>query len=293
MKVSGFTFIRNAVANDYPVKEAILSALPLCDEFIVALGNSTDNTEALIRSIDSDKIRVVHTVWDETLRAGGAVFAEETNKALAETAKDADWLVYIQADEVMHEKDLPLIKDAMQSALTNSRIEGLLFQYKHFYGSYDYIAESRRWYRREIRILKNLPGMHSYRDAQGFRRNGEKIKVKEIAASIYHYGWVKPPKNLQGKVRNFNRYYQEEAWIEVNYPAGEEFDMRNADRLVPFKGAHPAVMRARIQASNWKLAGDPSGFKKKMNIRRKLLEKIEALTGYRPFEYRNYKIVCR
>ena len=41
MKVTGFTFIRNAVINDYPIAEAINSILPLCDEVVVALGNST------------------------------------------------------------------------------------------------------------------------------------------------------------------------------------------------------------------------------------------------------------
>jgi hypothetical protein len=44
MKVAGFTFIRNAVKNDYPVVEAITSILSICDEFVVALGNSDDGT---------------------------------------------------------------------------------------------------------------------------------------------------------------------------------------------------------------------------------------------------------
>ena len=48
MKVTGFTFIRNAIRYDYPVKEAILSILPLCDEFVVAVGKSDDDTRSLI-----------------------------------------------------------------------------------------------------------------------------------------------------------------------------------------------------------------------------------------------------
>ncbi|PST84872.1 glycosyl transferase [Pedobacter yulinensis] len=290
MKVSGFTFIRNAVVNDYPVREAISSVLPLCDEFVVALGNSSDDTEALVRSIDSDKIRIINTVWDESLKEGGAVFAAETNKALAAVDPQADWLVYIQGDEAIHENDIPLIRQEMENCLTDNKIEGLLFNYRHFYGSYDYTAESRRWYRREIRILKNLPGMHSYRDAQGFRRNGKKICTKLIHACIYHYGWVKPPKNLLNKVRNFNQYYHTQEWIEENYPEVGEFDMRNADRLVRFEGSHPAVMQERIARSNWKFreVPDTSRFQ---SMRRRLLEKFEAFTGIRPFEYRNYKRV--
>ncbi|MDN3587424.1 glycosyltransferase family 2 protein [Pedobacter aquatilis] len=290
MKVTGFTFIRNAVANDYPVREAILSVLPLCDEFVVALGNSTDETAALVKSIDP-KIKTFDTVWNESLKEGGFVFADETNKAIAKISKETDWMVYIQGDEAIHEDYLPLIKMEMEAELHNKNVEALLLKYKHFYASYDYLAESRRWYRREVRILKNLPGIHSYKDAQGFRINDRKLKVKLIDAFIYHYGWVKPPKGLQGKVRNFNQYYQSEEWIEERYPVQNTFDMHNADRLVHFKGSHPEVMKDRIAAANWKFEQDLTQLPSKMNFRRKLLQKIEDLTGLRLFEYRNYKIV--
>src|ERR1700742_1004044 len=107
MKVAGFTFIRNAIKNDYPVVEAITSILPVCDEFIVALGNSEDETEQLIRNIGSAKIKIIHTVWDESLREGGKVLAAETDKALDAVSPDIDWCFYIQGDEVMHEQYLP------------------------------------------------------------------------------------------------------------------------------------------------------------------------------------------
>jgi hypothetical protein len=291
MKVTGFTFIRNAITNDYPVREAILSVLPICDDFIIALGNSTDETADLIKSIDPEKIKIIHTTWNESLKEGGHVFADETNKALAAIPQDSDWMVYIQGDEAIHESYLPLIKKEMEAELHNKDVEALLLKYKHFYASYDYIAESRRWYRREVRILKNLPGIHSYRDAQGFRINDRKLKVKLIDAYIYHYGWVKPPKGLQGKVRNFNQFYQTEAWIEENYPVQNSFDMHNADRLVHFKGSHPEVLKLRIEAANWKFDQDLTRQTPPMNFRRKLLQKIEDLTGLRLFEYRNYKIV--
>jgi len=290
MKVTGFTFLRNAIVNDYPAKEAILSVLPLCDDFIVALGNSTDETSEMVKSIDQ-KIRTINTIWDESIREGGRVFADETNKALAEISDDTDWMIYIQGDEAIHEDHLPLIKKEMEAELNNNNVEALLLKYKHFYASYDYLAESRRWYRREVRIIKNLPGVHSYRDAQGFRINDRKLKVKLIDAYIYHYGWVKPPKGLQGKVRNFNQFYQTEEWIEENYPVQDTYDMHNADRLVHFKGSHPKVMQARIEAANWKFEKDLTQETPKMNFRRKVLQKIEDLTGLRLFEYRNYKIV--
>ncbi|MBC7416809.1 MAG: glycosyltransferase family 2 protein [Pedobacter sp.] len=291
MKVTGFSIIRNAVSNDYPVVEAITSILPICDEFIVGVGNSSDHTRTLIENIKSDKIKIIDTIWDDTLRDGGQVFALETEKVIKEISKDTDWMFYIQGDECIHEKYLQLIKKEMEDNLKNDKIEGLLLKYKHFYASYDYIAESRRWYRREIRVLKNLSGIQSYRDAQGFRINDRKLKVKLIDAFVYHYGWVKTPKALQGKVRNFNKFYQTAEWIEENHPVLESFDMRNADRLVRFTESHPQVIQNRIAALNWKFEGDLTKTVKRMPFRRRLLQRIETLTGSRLFEYKNYQIV--
>jgi|SRR6185312_7408634 len=291
MKVAGFTFIRNAIKNDYPVVEAITSILPVCDEFIVALGNSEDETEKLIRNINSPKIKIINTVWDDALRDGGAVFAKETDKAFKAISPDTDWAFYIQGDECVHEKYLPLIKKEMETNLNDRRIEGLLFKYIHFYGSYDYYGQSRRWYRREIRIIRNNTAVHSYRDAQGFRWSHRKIRVKLIDAYIYHYGWVKPPDGLQNKLRNFNLFYHDDKWMAQNLPDTFEFDYKNADRLVPFTGSHPAVMKKRIGATNWNLNIDMRRLHKKMSLRRKFLQLVEDLTGWRVSEYRNYKIV--
>ncbi|MES2265312.1 MAG: glycosyltransferase family 2 protein [Bacteroidota bacterium] len=293
MKVSGFTFIRNAVKNDYPVVEAITSILPICDEFIVALGDSDDDTEKLIRGINSPKIKIVNTIWDTAVREGGKVFADETDKAFNAIAPDSDWAFYIQGDEVVHEKYLPLIKQEMEDNLADNKVEGLLFKYLHFYGSYDYYGHSRRWYRREIRIVRNNKNIHSYRDAQGFRLDGRKIQVKLIDAYIYHYGWVKPPSGLANKLRNFNTFYHNDEWMEQNLPKTFTFDYthKNPDRLLHFTHTHPAVMQKRLAATNWSLDINLNELDKKMSFRRKVLQKIEDLTGWRVSEYRNYKVI--
>ena len=114
MKVTGFTIIRNAVKYDYPVVESIRSILPICDEFIVAVGESEDETRELVASIAPDKIKIIDTKWDLSLRTGGRVLADETNKALEAISPDTDWAFYIQADEVMHEQWLPHLVEVME-----------------------------------------------------------------------------------------------------------------------------------------------------------------------------------
>lgn len=234
MKIAGFSFIKNAVKNDYPIVEAINSILPLCDEFVIAVGDSEDETLQLIKSINSSKIRIIETVWDTELRVGGTIFAQQTDIAFNAISDNIDWAFYIQGDECVHEKYLPLIKNEMLENLDDSNIEGLLLKYKHFYGSYDFVAESRRWYRREIRLLKRLPGIRSYKDAQGFRIDNRKIKVKLIDAYIYHYGWVKPPQGISLKMNNFNQYYRYDSFIPEYSPTPETFDYGNADKLTRF-----------------------------------------------------------
>src|SRR6201988_1568026 len=101
MKVSGFTIIRNALKYDYPVVEAITSVLPVCDEFIVSVGNSEDDTMQLIRSIQSPKIKIVESVWDDSLRIGGKVLANETNKAFDQISPVRVCDFYIKPVEVV------------------------------------------------------------------------------------------------------------------------------------------------------------------------------------------------
>jgi len=289
MKVAGFTFIRNAIQNDYPIVEAITSILPICDEFVVAVGACEDGTLDLIKNINSEKIRIVETVWDDNIREGGRVFAEETNKAFKAVSADVDWCFYIQGDECVHEKYLESIKKEMELTLNNLNIEGLLFNYKHFYGSYDYFAHSRRWYRHEIRIVRNLPNISSYRDAQGFRIAGKKLKVKAIDAEIYHYGWVKPPKELTKKMQNFDTFYNIHAERLEENRVYEAFDYGNADELIKFQTSHPSVMKSRINRVNWSFSFDPTTIKRELKGIKKLMFWVEKTFGLRLFEYKNYK----
>lgn len=289
MKVSGFTIVRNAIKYDYPIVEAIASILPICDEVIVAVGKSEDDTLGLIRSINSPKIKIIETVWDDKLREGGKVLADETNKAFAAIATDSDWCFYIQGDEVIHEKYLPAIKTAMQQYKDDKQVEGLLFDYTHFYGSYDYVGDARRWYRREIRVVRNDKTISSYKDAQGFRKNNEKLNVKKIDAVVYHYGWVKPPEAQQAKQKTFHKLWHDDDWMKKNVSQANEFDYSQIDSLASFTGTHPQVMQERINKMNWKFLFDPT--QKKTSLKLKFLMFIEKKFGWKAGEYKNYKII--
>ncbi|MCH8231039.1 MAG: glycosyltransferase family 2 protein [Bacteroidetes bacterium] len=288
MKVSGFTIIRRAIKFDFPVLEAINSILPLCNEFVVAVGNSDDGTLDLIRKIGDPKIRIIETIWDERLIGkGGSVLAAETNKALDAISDDADWAFYIQSDEVVHEKDLPTIYSAMEKWKENTQVDGLLFKYLHFYGSYDYLASSPHWYSREIRIIKNHRSVYSFSDAQGFRMGkNKKLRVKPVDAFIYHYGWVKHPITMQKK-RLFHLKWQNEE-VSKEEQNTRQFDYSKIDTLQLFKGTHPKVIQSRIEQKNWKFEYDIAF--NRLSLKNRIKKAVKKYFGIE-LEYKNYRLI--
>lgn len=290
MKVSGFAIARNVIQADYPIRESLLSIAPLCDEIVVAVGKSEDGTRELIQNLPINNLKIIDTVWDDDLRTGGLVLSEETNKALNAVSDNSDWCFYIQADECIHEEDLSSIKDAMQRYCEDPKVEGLLFNYNHFYGSYDYLGDSRKWYKNEIRIIKNTRNVKSWKDAQGFRTlNNEKLKVKKINAAIYHYGWVKSPEFQQVKQKQFHRLWHDDQKLSNYVSDGSEFDYSSIDSLQLFKGTHPTLMMDRIKSANWKFSHDIS--KKNFSLKGWFLYYFEKYFGIRLGEYKNYRII--
>ena len=156
MKVSGFTFIRNGTVLGYPFIESINSILPICDEFIIAVGPSEDDTLARLRNINSKKIKIIQTQWNENMKDRGFVYAQQ--KMIAQFNCSGDWAFYLEGDEVIHEDDLITIKKSMQKSLNNFRIEALVFDYYHFFGSKDWDGVAHAASRFESQKRGKSPG---------------------------------------------------------------------------------------------------------------------------------------
>jgi glycosyltransferase involved in cell wall biosynthesis len=246
MRISGTTIIRNGVKFGYPFMESIRSILPMCDEFVVCVGRSEDGTRDRIASIHDPKIRIIDTLWDPAKRAGGEVLSEQTNVALSKCS--GDWIFYIQSDEVVSDKDFGRILGAIEQAEKDDAIDGIAFDYLHFYGSYSTVQRGRNWYTQEVRIVRNHRNIVSFGDAQGFRRNGKKIAAVQSGARIFHYGWARPPAVMMEKIRDFHRLWHDDAWIGENCASSDVANyFPDLGNLVRYAGDHPAVMRDRIR----------------------------------------------
>lgn len=306
MTISGFTIIRNAVNYDFPVVECIKSLLELVDELVIALGDSSDNTEELVHSVKSDKIKIVRSNWDSSkYNKDGQVYANQTDIALK--ACTGDWCIYLQADEVLHENAVPIIKEACHKYLNNKNVEGFLLRYVHLYADYQHYIPARHFgYPKEVRIVRNLPDVHSWRDAQSFRmmpgfdyqnywqkENTRVLKCILLAdAFLFHYGWSRDPRKMVKKREEQNSMHSGEKKIYTE----AYHDYGNISSFPLFNGTHPAVMKEKIAALDWKnylrYTGDKPPIRKIFATKYRILTFLENTflnNGNRIFGFKNYK----
>ena len=285
--ISGFTIVRNAVKLDYPIVPAIRSILDLCDEVVVNVGASEDETRDVVVGIGDPRIRVLDTVWD--FSRGGGTLAFETNRTMA--ACRGAWGVYIQADEVLHETGVVAVGEALRQWDRDRRVEGLLADYLHFYGDFDTLATDRHWYRREVRVVRLDREIRSFQDAQGFRvgRDQRRVRARVTGAPMFHYGWARPPQSMRQKFVASKEVFHERA--EQLETHAELEALYWTPLLRQFAGSHPRAAQswiaARRAAGTGRAAVGPRRFKL-AHLRLYLSDWIERLTGARLFEYRNY-----
>lgn len=314
MKISGFGMARNARKLYYPVKESVASILPIVDEYVFALGkgDEDDRTREELLSLNSDKLKIIDTEWDIEQFPSGMENAHQTN--IAKEACTGDWLIYLQADEVIHEKYLDTIVQKCRERLDDDRVEGFLFKYIHFFGDYQHYAHQHGWYQREIRIIRNNPIIHSFWSAQSFRKipdfDGKSYKTKEgtehlhvepIDVYIYHYGWVRPPELMQSKSKSLETIHRGKKEANAMYKEKKAtFDYGDMTQMSEFKGTHPEVMKEWIADFHWAdelifekgyVPGRP--LMKHEKVKYRILSLIEQKLngGKHLFAYKNWKVV--
>ncbi len=312
MTISGFSFVRNGIKLYYPVQEAIRSILPICSEFVIAIGQGDpdDKTREQVATLKDPRIKIIDTVWEEKYFKKGIINSTQTDIAMHSCS--GDWLFYLQADEVVHEKFLPVIQQRCEQLQANDQVEGLLFGYRHFWGDYEHYHAGHGWYPHEIRIVRNLPQIHSYQSAQSFRwfdyydnprqeKGTRKLNVAAVDAQIYHYGWVRPPHLMQNKRRSLDSVHWGLQKASEHYSKERDyFDYGPLDLLEVFRGTHPRVMEKKIAEMNWRdkliYSGKPDRSRiphKHELFKYRLLSKVEKVFngGRQIGGFKNYRLL--
>ena len=287
VSISGFTFIRNGVDLGFPFEASIRSLLPLVDEFVVAVGAGSDQTLARVQAIGDPKIRIIETLWNERMADRGFVYAQQ--KMIAQYSCTGDWAFYLEGDEVVHEQDIAAIRASVDRHHLNPRVEALVFDYHHFYGSPHWVSISPGWYRRECRLIRNT--IRSYApDGQYWlvttdHKKGRNPQAALANAHIYHYGWIRRNEDMQKKLDQVSKYWATAA-TQVHY---SKFDRR---ALRAFTGSHPVVAKQWLaNEAEQILQLDPDYTPTKKENKYHLMRQIETLTGL-DFSRKHFKLVA-
>lgn len=272
MKVSGFTFIRNAVKNNFPAAQSIKSVLPICDEFIVNVGDSEDKTLELIRSINDPRIKIIKTAWNDRMKEKGFVYGQQ--KTIAQFSCTGDWAFYLEGDEVVHEDDLPKIRAAMEENLNNPKVEALVFDYLHFYGNHETILDSPAWYRRAPRIIRNTIRSFSP-DGLFFivladNKKGRYPYAALANARIFHYGWARSEKEMNEKSKDVQKYWNKEH-TQIKYGDIDPMILKH------FKGSHPKAIKEWLPKAPVPFAPNPDYRLNSRDKRQRIKMSLERL----------------
>ena len=182
--ISGFMIVRNVLEQGYPFVEAIASALPICDEFLISDGLSTDGTYEVVKRIASlnPKIKLFQCKWPD--KKDLTVLSDVTNEVRSKCR--FEYIFSVQANEVIHEQSAPFIK-ALPAMLPT--IETFNFPYMQMLNEYKFTEEFR------LRFAMNLPRIVSVEDAWTLGISKDFIRSKKLRA-------LANPRRLFGHVSN-------------------------------------------------------------------------------------------
>jgi len=127
-----------------------------------------------------------------------------------------------------------------------------------------------------------------------------------VDAEIFHYGWVRPPRVMQNKIKAFSanhRGRESVAAMEAAHQFDRIFDYGNLAKYTSYEGTHPAAMHAWMANFDWKEqlrftgpAQSQNPFKAKHDkAKYRVISWIEKnlLGGRRLGEFKNYILLKR
>lgn len=243
--LGGVTFCIDPIKYDYCIRESIACLEELCDKVVVLDAGSEDGSVELLKSLESDKVKVVYLergqYWDQIRGKEKLSFFQ--NMALQHL--DTDYYYLQQADECTHENSFPYIREAIQSGH-----EGFMITRHNLWGNCNNklnVPEERQPCSTQvIRLAKTT--YSSYDD-------GESVGCWNVCMDwldkieMFHYGFVRKKEVMKDKIINMQK-----SVFEIDYDKKldgmDVFDYRawhDDNVLVPIKGTHPKFIQEWIK----------------------------------------------
>lgn len=256
MKVTGILSISNGAGLQYPYPVVVHNLQRLCDKVIVGVDPQFPADRKLLEEFDMDNVHIVDSPWDRSNRDGGTEIAIQMDKLVyLAKAQKSDWVVVMQADELLHNKDFPILRTFM-SRYRDSQVNGFSTERVYFWKDLNTVRTD--WNADLVRIFR--PGTYSFL-AEGTSRDGmfsgPTCPGSEVALpyKIYHYSRVDSnPATISRRVRNLDTFFHpEEDLIPEKQLTGYDFTPRIHDNFAKvgfppevegtfssFAGTHPS-----------------------------------------------------
>lgn len=187
--------VKNGLTNGYPFWESLTSSIPIADEIVVSEGFSNDGTyEAILKFQKKygSKVKVFRCDWNKFKSESGAVIAKVSQEAINFCSKS--WIYYLQADEIVHPRNVDFIK-----RVVNSNHNSVCFNFNHFIGSWKPLPPGGAAYSTAIRMVRKIPSIYLLGDGWTFAGQiAPVLGPNGVPKPVYHFGWVFP-KNIDQK----------------------------------------------------------------------------------------------
>lgn len=232
--LGGATFVFNGIKHDYCFRETIRCLLDLCDEVSIVCGGADGTIPAVFEITEpywqknSHKIIRVATInqaqWDG--EKGREKLSTFMNLALEQL--HTDWIIAVQADEVIFDRSFTAIREAIEDHRSRAFVMTRYNAWRDPLSMLNVEQDRKPCSTEVIRLARR--GYYCYND-------GEHLAVDQVKAfngransiEMYHAGYIRDPVKHVEKARHM---LVDIFGLGMDERIGDRFDYRN----FPFKG---------------------------------------------------------
>lgn len=230
MLITGLTLIKDGNLLKYPWKICISNLSSLCDEVIVNLGDSTDDTKEELFELSEllGNVKVFEYTWSLKPTGDGTELSKQANHVLSEAS--GDWIIYMQADEMIHERDHSFIRSAIKN------VDEDITQFE-LYRSYFWRTLSSRNSKYEIWLGRIFKANTHEVGGDGMYLIRFKGEVERLNKLIYHYSRIGTEEEINKRVRRLTLMFEGEEY--ANSLEGFKYSEIEKKDLVSYISDHP------------------------------------------------------